>query len=492
LKNQFPAHSDNGDDSLYPNRAGSHTKALPHNALGDVDPAAYQALLQALATGRQEDFAAIPLGGTVKLGNPQSAYMFAIQGPDSHQLSLPLPPSFAGAWEAGEMAEIYWQALTRDVAFADYETDPTVGAAATELSSYSDFRGPRSAGVVTPRTLFRGPTPGDLSGPYVSQFLYKNVPFGPVVLGQKLPVPISGSDFLTSYPAWLAIQNGIPAAPVPPGGAPRYIINNRDLAEWVHKDLPFQAGAYAAQILSSFGVAALAAGNPYKTNPNQGGFVTFGAPHILAKVAQVTAEALKAVWFQKWLVHRRLRPEEFGGRVHNHLMGAANYPIHPELLAKTAAGGVLDRVFFSNAVKNGGVGSYLLSQSYPEGSPPFSAYPSGHAAFAGACVTVLKAFFDESFVIPSPVMPDATGQNLVPYVAPSGEPALTVGGELNKLAFNLGMGRDAAGIHWRSDIEEGNKLGEAVAIGVLSDEKDCFNEPFGFSFTKFDGSTVTI
>jgi hypothetical protein len=29
---------------------------------------------------------------------------------------------------------------------------------------------------------------------------------------------------------------------------------------------------------------------------------------------------------------------------------------------------------------------------------------------------------------------------------------------LNKLAANIGFGRDAAGLHWRSDIIEGLKL----------------------------------
>jgi hypothetical protein len=72
-------------------------------------------------------------------------------------------------------------------------------------------------------------------------------------------------------------------------------------------------------------------------------------------------------------------------------------------------------------------------------------------------------------------------------------PALTVGGELNKLASNIALGRDAAGVHWRSDGIEGLKLGEAVAVGILRDLRTTCPESFaGFSFTKFDGSTITI
>ena len=67
--------------------------------------------------------------------------------------------------------------------------------------------------------------------------------------------------------------------------------------------------------------------------------------------------------------------------------------------------------------------------------------PPAHATVAGAAVTVLKALFDESFVIPNPVIPNASGESLEPY---SGE-ALTVGGELIKLAANIALSRDAAG-----------------------------------------------
>jgi hypothetical protein len=44
--------------------------------------------------------------------------------------------------------------------------------------------------------------------------------------------------------------------------------------------------------------------------------------------------------------------------------------------------------------------------------------------------------------------------------------ALPLGGRV-KLASNIALGRDTAGVHWRSDGIEGLKLGEAVAIGIL-------------------------
>ncbi len=104
-------------------------------------------------------------------------------------------------------------------------------------------------------------------------------------------------------------------------------------------------------------------------------------------------------------------------------------------------------------------------------------------------MTILKAFFNESFVIPEPVIASSDGQPLLSY---SGE-SLTVGGELNKLATNIAIGRDTAGVQWRSDGIEGLHLGEAVAIGTLQDYKATYNENFqGFSFTKFNGQSITI
>jgi hypothetical protein len=160
----------------------------------------------------------------------------------------------------------------------------------------------------------------------------------------------------------------------------------------------------------------------------------------------------------------------------------ARYPIHAEILGSSVLSETHHRF-----------GTYLLPMAYPEGSPLHPSYPAGHAAYSGAVVTILKAFFNESLVLPSPVMASADGAALVPYVAPVGEPPLTIGGELDKLAANISLGRDAAGVHWRSDGIEGMKLGEASAISVLRDIVNGYHETFtGFTFTRFDGSTITI
>jgi len=431
-----------------------------------------------LTTGQHTAFESVPLGGRVKFANPLAAHAFELEGPDPHQFAMPAPPAFHSAEVAGEMIELYWQALTRDVPFAEYATHALTNAAAEDLSSCSDFRGPKVNGVVTPASLFRGPTPGDLVGPYLSQFLWLDVNYGTMTLTQRNRVPVAKDDYMMAYPEWLNIQRGLPPARINVlDPTPRYLRNGRDLGEYVHRDFTYQAFLHAALILLTLR-APLKGDNPYRRSLTQGGFITFGAPHVLDVVARVANAALKATWCHKWLVHRRLRPEAFGGRVHNRVTSAAHYPIHTDLLNAAVVGAVFRAT-----------GSYLLPMAYPEGCPTHPAYPAGHAAIAGACTTVLKAFFAESFVIPNPVLANPDGLSLIPYKGSD----LTVGGELNKLAANIALGRDTAGVHWRSDGIEGLKLGEAVAVGILTDLRMTCTEDFGgFTLTKFDGTAITI
>jgi hypothetical protein len=80
LRDPFPQPQPNGDEARYEVVGlANFTKALPHNDLGEVDPAAHRALLQALGSGRSQDFRRIPLGGSVKLANPEGAFSFELQ-----------------------------------------------------------------------------------------------------------------------------------------------------------------------------------------------------------------------------------------------------------------------------------------------------------------------------------------------------------------------------------------------------------------------------
>ena len=157
--------------------------------------------------------------------------------------------------------------------------------------------------------------------------------------------------------------------------------------------------------------------------------------------------------------------------------GEKDYPINPVLSTST----VIPKI----AAVNGGY--YFLPQAYPEGSPVHPAFTAGHATLGGACVTILKAFFNDQALIPNPKQPNATGTALVAYTE-SDANQLTVGGELNKLASNISFGRNFAGVHWRSDFTASMLRGEDIAISLLEDWGFTYNENFaGFEFTDFRG-----
>jgi hypothetical protein len=102
---------------------------------------------------------------------------------------------------------------------------------------------------------------------------------------------------------------------------------------------------------------------------------------------------------------------------------------------------------------------------------------------------MLKAFFKGDVVIQEPVMPSADGKELLSY---TGEP-LTLESELNKLASNISLGRNFAGVHYRTDGDFGLILGEEYAISVLKELVHNYREDFnGFTFTRFNGAKVDI
>jgi hypothetical protein len=495
----LPSHPVNGDETLYPSKIGNFSKGLPHNPRGEVEPTAYQSMLTALTSGRVDDFEKIVLGGTVPLIDPQAGIAYDLEGTDSQQLAIPPALPVASDAKAAEAVELYWMALLRDVHFSHYETSELAGAACQELSNLASFGRQLNGGqeAVTPQTLFRGFTAGDVTGPYISQFLYQTLEFGAAEIVQRfqtlLPLSKGGTDWMTDFPSWLDCQNGagdLAAAWSTPSAGPnrfdkvrRYIRCGRDISQYVHVDVLFEAYLNACLYLIDAG-ARKNAGNPYLASKTQTGFGTFGAPHIKTIVAEVATRALKAVWFQKWFVHRALRPEAYGGLVHNALTGVRQEATLPATILNSQA---VQLCFSRN-------GSYLLPHAFPEGCPQHPSYAQGHGTVAGACSTVIKAFFDETWQIPNPMLPNEEGTHLVDYQGPA---ALTLGGELNKLAANIALGRNHAAVHFRSDYNQSLLLGEQVAIGILRDQLATYNElptiqAQGWSFTGFQGNVIRL
>jgi hypothetical protein len=510
----IPPHPTNGDERRYPNQIGTDTRGLPHNERGEVEPAAWRAAATAFASRAPADFEKIPLGGTRRLVNPVGTLAVSLEGLNASQFQLPAAPALASAARAADAIEIYWQSLLRDVPFHEYRDDTgnaDIRAAVDELNRVPEFNGPKVDGRLTPQTLFRGrvayvdpgdPTgatprwvtpPGVLDGPVVSQFLYRDVPLGNQSLSAKIRTYQAVPDFLTKPEEWLHVQNGnAPRERIAHDSIRRYIANGRDLGAYAHSAAAFNF--IANQLLGSGASAAdpahggifpgntgLAPNNPYRKSKTQDGAAgTFSGPYFQAVINLAISNAIRINYYQKWYEQRILRPEAFAGLVQQRLANkVSDYPIHETFLGSQA----LER----SRAKHG---SLLLGHIFPEGAPLHSSYPGGAAIIAAVTVTLLKAFYDESKELPNPVQPDpADPTRLIPYQGPP----LTVGGELNKAALNYAGGRTWGGIHWRSDAAVSFAQGESLVISILREQKATFAEPFeGFSFTRFDGTKVTI
>ena len=567
---------------------------------------------------------------------------------------------------------------------------------------------------ITPQTAFRGSSPGVEVGPYLSQFLLigtqsdrfagsggdgELIPSdGKIVYGaQRIDQKVAKAaevDFMTIWDEWLDVQNGEDTSAdqkfitTPRGedtsedqkcikdGA-RFIATPRDLTTYVHFDALYQAYLNACLILlgmqapfdPDFG--ALSGSSNYehfgRSIPrNANGFALFGGPHILTLVTEVATRALKAVRYQKFNNHLRLRPEALAARLQAQTQISFKHPRSGQLLQKMlselnattedikkknepgilpltedikeknrlgilsfenlyetelsniekAVKGVVDSAIDEEhdsndticsriieriqeqvesiiGIINKNIGSYipdndksindilgkigdlirgvisvninvsdcckdkkaneqkangiyevirkairqfirkelsphigeidqdkkdklpsiLLPMAFPEGSPMHPSYGAGHAVVAGACVTILKAFFDTSATFVNDGKVDGIfkrrgpGDTPIAYTpAPNGNSLirqstedktltspLTLEGELNKLAANISIGRNMAGVHFFSDYYDSLRMGEEIAIGLLEEQALTYpKDDFVFSVPTFDGPVRRI
>ncbi len=509
VRQDLAAQPTNGDEQLYEDLRGNFGKGLKQITNDTdsslVDPEAYNSLLFALATGNSSDFDKIQMHLTPaqrKLVTPQAGLDFNLAGPDSWIHSIIAPPAIASAEKAGEMVEVYEIALLRD--FNLSYTAPisfTAQNAINALNALSDFKGPKEGGVVTPQTLFRSNIPGATTGNYISQFLLQNVSFSDTSFLQQYMVQAKNINYLTTRTGWVDSQKGINVTAVAPSVGPRYIITPRDLASFVHNDAGQLPYIFALLILLSWAdtdpMNVFDANNPYLGTNSQQAFAEFYTKQLISLIGMACDMAIRAAWYQKWFVHRTIRPEYFAWLVDRAKTGTPGFTgiLHNDVLnsavtAANPAGGSIN-TFNTNA----GEDNWLLPQAYVEGCPLHPTYPAGHATTAGASVTILKAFFNEDHPFPQTAVtcqamqPNDDGSALTPY---AGDP-ITIGGELNKLAANIAYGRNFAGIHYRSDAEESMRLGEKIAISLLEDWAYTMNIDFkGFSLTKFDGTKITV
>nr|WP_315384438.1 hypothetical protein [uncultured Sphingomonas sp.] len=575
---------------------GSFHKSLPHNQFGEVEPAAFAALVAA-TRGDGRGFAQVPQGAPRELVPDKDAKKFGpaatftnpqaglardalVHAPTLY--TMPPAPRVNSNTTAAEMTELYWMAILRDADLGDWSkashakgwpAAATVEAACKEINAKFEAALASNAvsaagailngdgdgdhfllGVDIPgssggfddfsaHTLFRLGLPGDEYGPLVSQFFLRPAPYGTQTIDQRELPYAAGRDYLVHFEDWLQAQNSGKDRHGQSysqsnefdssffGTKRRYIATMRDLARFVNKDALHQAYFNAALILLSGG-AKWSLGNPYADLGNklvqatlpsrEAGFGVLGGPHLLALVSEVATRALKTVWQQKWQQHLRLRPEAYGGLVHVQTIGVCeetrDYGL-PDWVAKTHA---------AKTVRDKNADSLLLPLAFTAGSPTHPAYGAGHATVAGACVTVLKAYFltymTDARGNDHPVafstlterdVPYGPSKAIQPWVAYStgtgdedgppkggihaplesvdnrraytgGDAAkLTIEGELNKLAQNVAMGRSMGGVHWRTDNTRSLMLGEALAAEMLAAITTDANEKPFFTFRTF-------
>ncbi|MBR7742710.1 hypothetical protein KC207_05330 [Phycicoccus sp. BSK3Z-2] len=513
-----------------------------------------------------------------RLTSPLTGHVYDVEGADAGAFAIAPAPLLATDELAAEMAELYAMALLRDVPFtaiAD-ESGPDVTAIRQELDSMPFLAGtatPRTragrnhlagrAPVVTGADLFRGSTPGSRSGPWLSQYLLVGsdnsaatvegavgnsaastfpgeranlseedgfVLFGTQVVDQRSIVAVEGVDWMTTWASWLDCQNGVDFNGLDVFRPDRrFLTTPRDVATYVHYDALYQAYLVACLIMLADGTRfPKDPGLPESDSRTRSAFASFGGPHVLALVTEVSSRALKAVWRQKWMHHRRARPEVVAALLTlNATADAATHLPQQDLrdaldeLRGKIPPGLLARVSAHNAAQNARTdghvvqdaaaaaglptiedsANFLLPMAFPEGSPTHPAYGAGHATVAGACVTVLEAMFDmhdadgSARAWPYPAFvaePDADGTAHLAPASPQPTPGLTVQGELDKLAANISIARNIAGVHYFTDYYESVRLGERVATSILEEQLGMYAEPVSVSFTSFDGDTVEV
>ncbi|MEM6610167.1 MAG: vanadium-dependent haloperoxidase [Pseudomonadota bacterium] len=503
---------------------------------------------------------------------PTAGLVYDLQGPDAQAVTMAPAPALCSDELTFEMAEVYELALLRDVPLTSFgtgggdgETEIDDAIARMNALPYADDRfdnRPRTteSGSLTRQTVFRGASPGVEIGPYLSQLMWIGngdpadgvIGYGPQCIDQKVRAAVEGLDYMQHWDDWYRVQQGFDVNHCGAGkgnetpcgigqrfeqvdgeDVKRFICTPRDLATYVHVDALYQAYLNAALILlgmrSPFdpgfaklsgmrdvyaaqpGMAPIGAG---AIDQNAGGFALYGGPHILTLVTEVATRALKAVRFQKFNTHLRLRPEALGARVYCAAALDAAYPTLCGAFTKMRTD-MADTVAAVESFNEAAIGqaTTLLPMAFAEGSPMHPTYGAGHATVAGACVTVLKAYFDTGAVLGVRDAPDDTcadGQigfhtkiREAVYYAPPKDGSclekkhapcpLTLEGELNKLAANISIGRNMAGVHYFSDYYDSVRMGEEIAIGMLQEQALCYpTDDFVMSVPTFDGEIVRI
>lgn len=211
---------------------------LPHDQNGKVDRNAFNLFLKAIASRDVEDWKKIPMGSPngLKLVSPAASHGMELYGPSTFSMAAPPPCKVNSVLFVAELMELYEAAMARDVPFADWQSDPTITDACKRLSTLAEYGGPKESGKVSPLTIFRANSKGDLVGPYISQFMMLPFTNASIPVPQRFNHPLPGTDRLKTSELTLLNRNGtIMEPPVELAFETRYMCTPRDLGWYVHR-----------------------------------------------------------------------------------------------------------------------------------------------------------------------------------------------------------------------------------------------------------------
>ncbi len=519
--------------------------------------------------------------------SPRAGHTYDTQGGDMDAFIMAPAPGVSGVNGndqagvnvdelAAEMAEVYALALLRDADFSQissmnranlglgYSCHDVISALlklpyfkgagfGNEAAAMRRLEGRQnSGGKITSKEIFRGSGPDAKKGPFVSQLMLigtgkdvaasakGEIGYGTQLISQKNRSYNAGANFMTTWSWWLDVQNGANfkdfVSLAESANPPRFIGSPRDLSAYVHVDQLYQAYLNAALIMLGQ-KAEFDRGLP---EPGRIGgvvtrdaFATFGGPHVLAALTEVSSRALKAVRRQKFNIHQRCRPEQLAAMITRFASGThagwskQETAVYKEMHRQLAGSGILTWVNALNkdATKhweNAGQRwisaemsesaiqdekNYLLPMAFPEGSPMHPSYGAGHATVAGACVTILKAFFElyegqdlahgnplpffEAVKLAPKTKAFESGGNKL-TASSENEEEITLIGELNKLAANISIGRNMAGVHFYSDYFDSVRMGERIAVQMLLDQMPTYGEAVTMRLSSFDDDRLTL
>ena len=423
--------------------------------------------------------------------------------------------------------------------------EPVTGIFATKGDPLSENEKTRRAARLQGRSaldgqsLFRSSASGAIVGPYVSQFLLAGttetpadgiIGYGVHAISHRVAAFEAGLDYMTDWHSWLDAQNGADMGDLqhtkdtdrlaPEDKEPRFLTTPRDLATYMRSDELYQANLNAAIMLSGSTKTSLSLPSEDATDQNDrsGGI---SHPDLLALLSEVSTRGMKLAQRQKFNQHRRAGPERIAAMltlVANNDLDGLSASARQDLIrmfGELHQTGLLDQISAHNAQQlkhkgnlvqnrgNLGETSLLLPMAFADGSPMQPSYGSGHATVAGACVTILKGFFqlfksEDSW---APLTLADVGMQTVFEATEDGTElrdslddaaTITVEGELNKLAANISLSGSMAGTHYYSDYHDSLRLGERLAVIVLAEYLTASTGPQKLRLHGFDGEQITM